>query len=133
MDLLEEIPNKPIKKQKPFSEEKFTSAILKCNNSSTPRLDKLSQKHLKIIIKDIVCLRHLINIADVCIELGHWPSHFKTLAFIIIPKPNKVLYNSSKAFRPIVLLNILSKLIEKVISNVMVLNPQCWIKEQLLY
>lgn len=58
-----------------------------------------------------------------CIELGHWPSHFKTLAFIIIPKPNKVLYNSSKAFRPIVLLNILSKLIEKVISNVMVLNP----------
>ena len=36
---------------------------------------------------------------------------------IIIPKPNKVSYNSLKMFQPIVLLNILEKLIEKVISK----------------
>ena len=36
---------------------------------------------------------------------------------IIIPKPNKESYDSSKSFRPIVLLNMIGKLIEKVIGE----------------
>ena len=36
---------------------------------------------------------------------------------IVIPKPNKSSYNHPKAFRPIILLNTLSKLIEKVIAE----------------
>ena len=52
-----------------------------------------------------------------CLELGHWSLHFKMSMTIIISKPNKVSYNFPKLFRPIVLLNILGKLIEKVISD----------------
>ena len=36
---------------------------------------------------------------------------------IIIPKPNKISYDSLKLFKPIVLLNMLGKLIEKVIRE----------------
>ena len=36
---------------------------------------------------------------------------------VIISKPNKKSYNSPKAFRPIVLLNTVGKLIEKVIRE----------------
>ena len=36
---------------------------------------------------------------------------------IIIPKPNKMSYDTPKMFRPIVLLNTLGKLIEKVIRE----------------
>ena len=36
---------------------------------------------------------------------------------IIISKPNKSLYDQPKAFQPIVLLNTLGKLIEKVIAE----------------
>ena len=36
---------------------------------------------------------------------------------VIIPKHNKALYDSSKSFRPIILLNTLRKLIEKVIGE----------------
>ena len=36
---------------------------------------------------------------------------------VVIPKPNKTSYNNPKAFRPIVLLNTLGKLIEKVIAE----------------
>ena len=36
---------------------------------------------------------------------------------IIIPKLNKLSYNSPKSFRPIVLLNTIGKLIEKVIGE----------------
>jgi len=36
---------------------------------------------------------------------------------VIIPKPNKPLYDSPKSFCPIVLLNTIGKLIEKVIGE----------------
>jgi len=115
--LLKEIPSKLITRCKPFSEEEFMSAILKFNNSLTPRPDKLFWRHIKIIVKNATYLRNLINIADTYIDLGHWLSYFKMLLFIIISKPNKALYDSLKIFRPIVLLNTLGKLIEKVIDK----------------
>ena len=58
-----------------------------------------------------------MNITNVCINLGHWLLHFKTLTTIVIPKPNKELYNTPKAYQSIVLLNIISKLFEKVIGK----------------
>ena len=115
--ILDKISNKHSMKWVPFSEEEFISFIAKCNNLSTPGLDKLSWRHFKSIVKDKSCLKRIINIADVCFELGYWPSHFKTSIFIVIPKPNKKLYDFPKSFRPIVLLNIIGKLIEKVINN----------------
>ena len=39
------------------------------------------------------------------------------LFMVIIPKPNKMSYNSPKLFQPIVLLNITSKLVEKMIGE----------------
>jgi len=101
----------------PFSEAEFVSSINKYNNSSTPSPDKLSWRHLKLIVKDTVCLKKIINIADACFDLGYWPLHFKVSTSIIILKPNKDLYDSPKAFRLIVLLNMLGKLIEKVIGK----------------
>ena len=65
----------------------------------------------------MTCLKNIINIANACLELGYWPSHFKMLTTIVIPKPNKSSYDFPKSFRPIVLLNMLGKLIEKVISD----------------
>ena len=118
-NLLEEIPSKPTIRRKLFSEEKFISSIAKCNNSSTPGLDKLSCRHLKRIIKEAVYLRKFINIADIYIDLDHWPLHFKVPTFTFIPKSTKESYDSSKAFRPIVLLNTINKLIEKVISKIL--------------
>ena len=74
-------------------------------------------QHLKSILKQDVCLINFINIADVCINLGHWPNYFKYFSTVIIPKPNKLAYNHPKSFWPIVLLNTLGKLIERVITE----------------
>ncbi|KAF9442152.1 hypothetical protein P691DRAFT_682093, partial [Macrolepiota fuliginosa MF-IS2] len=52
-----------------------------------------------------------------CVELSTWPEYFKISTSVIIPKPNKPNYATPKMFRPIVLLNTLGKLIEKMISN----------------
>ena len=62
-------------------------------------------------------LNKIIDIANMCIELEHWLSYFKMFTSIIIPKPNKDSYNTLKMFKPIVLLNMLSKLIEKLIGE----------------
>ena len=100
-----------------FSEEEFISSITNCNNSLTPGPDKLSWRHLKIIVNNTLCLKNFINIANTYIDLDHWLSYFKTLSSIIISKPNKASYNSPKMFRPIILLNTLRKLIERVINK----------------
>jgi len=101
----------------PFSNKEFKSAIIKCNNSSTPRPDYISWKHLKAVIKDERCLVNIVNIANACINISHWLSHFKKSSFIIISKPNKTSYDSPKIFCPIILLNTLERLIKKVIGE----------------
>ena len=77
----------------------------------------MSWRYWKSIIKNNECLSKIINIANACINLGHWPKYFKISTTVIIPKPNKTSYDNLKAFRPIVLLNTLGKLIEKVIAE----------------
>ena len=116
-EVLEEIVDKLPSFWALFSKEKFRSVIANCNNSSTPGLDKLSWSHLKTVLKYDDCLTNIINIANICINLDYWPTYFKRSTIVIIPKSNKQLYDSPKSFRPIVLLNTLGKLIEKVIGE----------------
>ena len=117
LNIINEIENKSSQNWSPFSKNKFRSAISKCSNLLAPGLDKLTWHHLKFIIKDNSCLTNIVNIADACINLRHWLEYFKISFTIIIPKPNKPLYDQPKAFCPIVLLNTIGKLIEKVVAD----------------
>jgi len=117
IEVLDEIIDKPTSYWPPFSKEEFRITIANYNNASTPGPDKLSWSHLKIILKNDKCLNSIISIANTCIELGYWPSHFKRSMTVVIPKPNKKSYDSLKSFRPIILLNTIGKLIKKVIGE----------------
>jgi len=101
----------------PFLEQEFKDAIAKCSSSSTPGLDHISWRYLKVLITNDRCLLKIVQIANTCIDLEFWLSHFKSSNTVVIPKPNKYNYNSPKSFWPIVLLNTTDKLIEKAISN----------------
>ena len=100
-----------------FLEVEFICTIADCNNLSAPGPDKLMWGHLKCIIKDKTCLKNIVTITNVYFKINYWPDHFKKSTMIVIPKPNKLSYDSPKFFRPIVLLNIMGKLIEKVIGD----------------
>jgi len=117
INILNEIDHKPSQVWMPFSRYEFESAIQKCSDNSAPGPDKMSWRHWKLIFKDSDCLSKIINIADACINLGNWPKYFKISTTVIIPKPNKPSYNNPKVFHPIVLLNTLRKLFEKVITE----------------
>ena len=116
-NILNEVAYKPLQSWNSFSRYEFKSAISKCIDTSTPGPDKLTWRHWKLIFKNDDCLSKIINIADACIDLGHWPKYFKVSTTVVIPKPNKSSYDNPKAFHPIVLLNTLGKLIEKVIAE----------------
>ena len=117
VNVLNKIESKATSLWEPFSKDEFRQAINKCNNSSAPRSDKLTWRHLKTILKQDVCLTNIINIADACINLGHWLNYFKCSSTVVIPKPNKLAYDQPKYFCSIMLLNTLGKLIEKVIAE----------------
>ena len=95
----------------------FEDAINKYSSFSTLGPDHISWNYFKGIVDNAKCITNIINIANFCINLGYWSLHFKKSLTIIIPKPNKSLYNTPKTFCPIILLNMIGKLIEKVISN----------------
>ena len=64
-------------------------------------------KTFKTVIQDKRSLTNIVNIANVYISRGYWPSYFKTSSSIIISKPNKMAYDFLKIYQPIVLLNTL--------------------------
>ena len=116
-EVFNEIEPKPTTIWVPFSKEEFCQALTKCNNSLAPGSNKLTWQHLKIILKQDICLTQIINITNMCINLEYWPSYFKQSSTVIIPKLNKQTYDNSKSFCPIVLLNTLGKLIKKFIAD----------------
>jgi len=103
--LLNELPQADSVEWPPFSSQEFRDAIAKCSSSSTLGPDHISWRHLKAIISHNICLEKLVHIANTCIILEYWPSHFKSANSVVIPKPNKTSHNTT------------GKLIEKVVSN----------------
>jgi hypothetical protein len=101
----------------PFSRQELVDALKSCAKNTAPGPDHVSWRLIKRFIKsDLGVGKLIINVANASIDLGHWPAHFKQSVLVIIPKPGKPSYDKAKAFRPIVLLNMIGKLIEKMIA-----------------
>jgi hypothetical protein len=73
--------------------------------------------HLKRILLDSVVSGKVLSLADACLWVGYWLSHFKESVSVIIPKLGTPSYSTPKLFQPIVLLNTLGELIKKMIST----------------
>jgi len=114
---LDKIPGKTTTEWNLFSKQELTDAIEKYNNLSALGLDKLMWSHVKSIIRNKDCIFKFIDIANTCINLEHWPSHFKTSTMVVISKPNKASFNSPKSYHLIVLLNTIGKLFKRIIGE----------------
>ena len=101
----------------PFSLLEMQEALKACFNVSAPGPDYITWQYLKVILANNTCAVGILSLANTCLSLHHWPRHFKEFVSVIIPKPDKPAYNTPKAFKPIVLLNTLDKLIEKMIAR----------------
>jgi len=57
------------------------------------------------------------RLANACWALGHFPARFKEAQIVVLCKPGKPSYSNLGAWRPIVLLNTIGKLIESFIAK----------------
>jgi hypothetical protein len=57
------------------------------------------------------------QLANACWALGHFPARFKEARTVVLRKPGKPSYSDPGAWRPIVLLNTIGKLIESLIAK----------------
>ena len=117
LDILGDIPCLVPWPQVSFSILQLNKALGACSNISALGPDHVTWHYLKSILADNICVAGIFFLANSCITLWHWPHHFKELVSVIIPKPDKPAYDTPKAFQPIVLLNTLGKLIEKMIAR----------------
>ena len=117
LSVLDPLPALPEREWAQFSYNELQDALSACSSRSAPGPDRVTWRHLKQIIAQQDCAEAVLRLANACIRVGHWPKHFKESLSVIIPKPGKPSYSAPKAFRPIVLLNTLGKLVEKMISN----------------
>ena len=88
-----------------------------CSNVSGLGSDHITWWYSKLIFTNNTCAVDIFSMANTYLLLQHWPRHFKKLVSVIISKPDKPAYNTPKAFRPIILLNMLGKLIELMITR----------------
>ncbi len=117
LTMLEPLPRRPAREWAPFPALELTQALSACSGNSAPGPDHVTWVHLKRIVAAPGCCEVLLALANACLRVGHWPGHFKDSVSVVIPKPGKPSYSTPQAFRPIVLLNTIGKLFEKMIAN----------------
>ena len=117
LSVLDEVTSQATRSWVPFSLLEMQEALKACSNVSAPGPDHITWRYLKHILSNNTCAVGILSLANACLLLHHWPRHFKESVSVIIPKPGKPAYDTPKAFRPIVLLNTLGKLIEKMIAR----------------
>lgn len=98
-------------------------AIKNLRSRGAPGEDGITNKCLKNL--PVNALNILTSIFNFSLKFNHIPYNYKNATIIMIPKPMKDGLNPSN-YRPISLLNTLSKLLERIIMN----RLQYWIKEQ---
>ncbi|KAH9994361.1 hypothetical protein BJV74DRAFT_723383, partial [Russula compacta] len=57
----------------------------------------------------------ITNLLTACLCTGYHPSQWKEATVCVVPKPNQADYTLAKNFCPILLLECMGKLLEKVV------------------
>lgn len=96
-------------------EEEVARAIFESNPRKAPGPDNLSfcvWQELWPVVKDWI-----VHIYRRSIQLSYLPTHWKGAKIIVIPKPDKPDYTIPKAYRPISLLQTISKGLERIVAQ----------------
>jgi hypothetical protein len=146
LSILQELPPHETRTAVAISGALIREALSKNSNSSTPGPDHILWFWLKQATREIPVLdlsecgdhtdpiRGIRDLYNACLTFGCFPTAFKRSVTVVLPKPNKNDYSHAKSYRPIVLLNCLGKLLEKVIASQMQFDAQvCGLTDELQF
>ena len=101
---------------KPFTSLEVTELIHRLNTRKAPGHDQISNKAIKELpVKGIALISTILN---AILRLEYYPKTWKTSQITLIPKLGKPIHETS-SFRPISVLPTLSKLFEKLLTNLL--------------
>lgn len=123
VSILEEYPQIPERRFEMISPAEVRDCLKETSNKSAPGPDKCTWRLWKKIINDRT-LTMLVKAYNACIDAAYFPKFFKRSITVVIPKPKKPDYSRASAYCPIVLLNCLGKLMEKVLAKRMQFETQ---------
>lgn len=96
----------------PFTEAELKYAINSFNPKKAPGMDGFTADICRwAIYTDI---QVFLLIANKCLELACFPAPWKKAAILVLRKPGKTDYANVKSYRPIGLLSVLGKVLEKM-------------------
>lgn len=99
----------------PFNESEIRRVVMNLNDKKAPGIDGFSGNIVKNLF---ISMPHLITLLyNQCLKHSSFPSWFKISRVIIIPKHNDVPSTSIKAWRPISLISVFGKVLEKLWIN----------------
>ena len=96
-------------------DKEMTYALYSMKTNKAPGYDGITTEHIHFFYRDISAF--LRKIFDSCLRLSYFPTPWKKAVVIVLPKANKSNYLDPSAYRPISLLPILGKVLEKIILN----------------
>ena len=105
----------PTREFRMFTPEELGRGLNQTSNTSAPGVSGISWAVLKKAwptVKD-----HMTELTNACLTTGHHPIHWRKALVVVIPKPDRDDYSLAKNYRPISLLECMSKLIEKAMSK----------------
>lgn len=118
MEEINKILNEPFQMELPIPKFKFNevkNVIMKeINPKKAPGYDLITGRILqKLTKKGIMAILHIFN---AIVKLNYFPQQLKMAVIIMLPKPGKKL-DELTSYRPISLLPVLSKVLEKLIMK----------------
>jgi len=99
----------------PLGQEEIALALSKSSNTSAPGPDTISYDVWKQVHRS--CPALLTKLLSPLLHYGHDPAFLKKANGIVLDKPGKASYDTPASFRVIVLLETLSKVLERVIAS----------------
>jgi ribonuclease HI len=89
-------------------------AVRRATADNAPGSDGIPNRILKTALHLIET--PLTNLFNASLALHYWPAQLKEAIVVVIRKPSKPDYSNPKAYRPIALLNTLSKVMEAILA-----------------
>ncbi|XP_052758208.1 uncharacterized protein LOC128202324 [Galleria mellonella] len=99
----------------PFTREEVEECLASISPNKAPGNDSLTSDICLHVFKAIPMV--ILGILNRCLQIGYFPENWKDAHIKIIPKPDKIDSNDVSAFRPIGLLPVFGKLLEKLFIN----------------
>jgi hypothetical protein len=103
-----------------FTKDELKNAVSGTLNLSAAGLSGLGYCTVKWIIK--VAGAQLLNLYNACMRMCRHPTCWKQELMAVVPKPQKADMSSPKSYRPISLIECLSKVLEKMVATRMQIN-----------